>query len=401
MKFVFFLYLTVLLFDGSDSMDMKVKTTPRESIIENSKEQIDLKQLEFLDLLKVVKSKRKLQPRAVEVFKRREYKVEIDRQSSNNGVVNGNRLIISNSTIILGTLKIFGSGIEHLNIVNEWDDTKPTDEMNQYINDYVGDSLTYLEVMYIYNDTFDQFTAPFKRVDELHFTVDYKFNGMNNGTLTLNQLFPKLRRLCISLRGYADWEFIDHEYSHLEDLTIDLFEIEWHEMDRIEDLLRKNPQIRIASFRQLPSDFIHVVSKLLPNLENMTIDKVDIRSGKVHFDHVKHFRLQNNDATSIGGLSFSSLETLRMDYDATYADEWSEFVERNSNLSRLQVELKWKEYEPDLVKLLGKLPNLNELSIEAVDDIDFERIRRIINVKKLVRFKFKTIYPRLYDLSVP
>lgn len=367
---------------------------------ENVDKQIDM---DFLDLwIKMVHTNFQLENMAIDIFKRRQYKIEIDRQSSINGIVDGNRLIISNDTIILKALKLFGSSIQHLNIVNKWEDTKPTAEMNRLINENLCNSLIHFEVLYIYNDTFEQFIGPFKAIDELHFTINDKFKTLLNGTLELNQLFPKLRRLSVELRGYADWAFINCAFPNLKDLTINLYEIEWHEMNEINELLKKNAQIQIASFRQLPQNYIQLISKYLPNLENLTIDATDIGERIVHFKCVKHLRLRNSDAVTIGKLSFSNLESLHMEYIPTYSNEWTNFVERNSNLSRLHVELNWKEYELEFLKFVTKLVNLSKLSIEAMFDIDVERIKRIINRhNKMVKLDVEIHYPKDYGVSIP
>lgn len=131
---------------------------------------------------------------------------------------------------------------------------------------------------------------PTKNVEELSFAI--YGDKCNDGPLPLNKLFSKLHQLELSLYSNINYSYIVCEFSHLDHLTLSISNPDaWSRADQIEMFLAKNSHIRNVEIHFTPQLSISLaeISKLLPNIENLTLhNTLELFNETAHFDHVKN-----------------------------------------------------------------------------------------------------------------
>lgn len=117
-------------------------------------------------------------------------------------------------------LENFGQSISQLEIRNTGISNDHSAAISQLINEHCTESLNHLNLHFIKADTFQHFTAPFKNVKNLILNIGYNQPQIKSGNLSLNQLFPRLQVLRLSIHAVIDYSFIDCQFPHLEDLLV-------------------------------------------------------------------------------------------------------------------------------------------------------------------------------------
>lgn len=352
-----------------------------------------LNHFEFMNLLKVTETMPWLSTYAAEVIRRRNYEIEINRSNSNDGsITDDGRLMLGKAETILSVLKHFGSGIQHLNIENRWTDSNDSD-INLAINQYTSDSLKIFQLFNIKERSFEAFTIPFTKLEELKIVVP-QIKGPVRLPMSLNELFPNLKRIYVAV--YADIDFMDCEFPNLEQVTLSFENIEWHQLDRLKGFIAKNPQVRSTILWRSPKGTFKRIHKHWPNLVNLTVEIKEIGDHAIHFNDLKylHFRSHFNvDFYPINKISSSSLETLRMEYSTKFGDQWMEFIDKHNGVRHLIADVTWTETEPGLAELTTRMHNLAEVTVYAFNSIKIETIERIIQTHdKLLKFQLEPDY---------
>lgn len=288
----------------------------------------------------------------------------------------------------LDLLRNFGGEFKNLTIGNHNIDNEHSAIINQFISKYCFDSLIKLDLGEIKEKTFQQFTMPFKNLEDLAFTI-YKTDKISNETLPLNKLFPNLRRIKLQFSSEVNLIFFQYEFAQLEYIEIRSGAYMW---GSIEKFLRKNQQIKsiyILFTEDIHSNYLNDINELLPNLETLEIHN-DIKN-VVHFENVKTLNL-GLGLNSIEKLSFSQLQALEMWYLLESFDTLKTFFRKNRDLRYLNMNSKWNDLkELEFFELTAELPELVDMTLSAVptDWINIETIAKFIDVhSKLKKFRF-------------
>lgn len=267
----------------------------------------------------------------------------------------------------------------------------PWETVTKFLNKYCSDTVKRLELKLIDQRNLNHLTGPFKEVEEFSCSI---FSRHLNVTQPLNQLFPKLLRLDLELYIDSDYSLFECELPHLEHLKVTPT-MSCRKSDQIKSLMQKNPNIRSIEIvgYSFPSNYIEVINQLLPNITNLTMTWVNIKTDFIRFDNVKNFNIVQIGRDSIGKLFLPNLKSIQFIYDSDYFDEWHTFFQRHSNITHLQL---GQESSGNVLvnELLNDLPNLVDVSIECVDIVPIEHINIFIenhsNLKKL-QFSFREI----------
>lgn len=161
------------------------------------------------------------------------------------------------------TIKYFGHLIHNATVHTETIDAINSNAISQFLNNNSSESLTYLALHYIKENTFAQFTEPFNNLEDFSFKIGIR--SEISTALPLNQLIPRIHRLNIELWSDVNYGFLYHEFIHLEHLTMSLSD---KASTQIEGFLRKNPQIKSLESR--------------PNIENLTLCVFDVEDETIH-----------------------------------------------------------------------------------------------------------------------
>lgn len=303
-------------------------------------------------------------------------------------------------------LKHFGHLIPNLHLQYAFHYTDEYEEINKLINLYCVETLTSITIQIHKKSFFDSFTKPFKRVENVEIYGD--FNTLGNYELSFNQLFPAMRRLYLGDVKVLDRSCIDHEFPHLEDLTVYLAtsnELCFNEAET-EKLITKNPQIKNLKLISSSQSLLRFVAKHLPNLERLTLvwyqEKpiANLNVIEMHFENLKTFRMEEGSHSMPINITFGNLVEFESDIYPKDCSRWLDFVVRDKNLKRLQVigiEDRLEERllsNVEILRLAAARTNLNEISFKCEENVKDESIVKLIeNTKQLKILKLeKDVY---------
>lgn len=265
--------------------------------------------------------------------------------------------------------------------------------INQIVNKYGSESLTYLDLDTIANDTFEDFALPFKAVDELHLMVE---DSVPSESVDLGRFFPNLRRLHVTFATDLNSNLVDSVLPRLEYVNVgsSIFHSRNNTLrhQQFETFFAKNKQISSIKFWDIPSDRLKTVNELLPNLQEIELSGFNINE-TVQFENVKKLHLPSTKTSAVKYLTFPKLEFLDADYDSSseeYSTELRTFLQKHQNLSSLELHLSGRRtVEHELVDFISFLPNLVEFKVFCAQGADTDLIVQIIqNHKNLVKFQF-------------
>lgn len=247
----------------------------------------------------------------------------------------------------------------------------------QNINEYTRHTLKTLKVKNAAINTLSYFTKPFYEVEDL--LIEYNIDGLvENGNLTFNQMFPKLRRFELIInkndddfsRDILNFKFISCEFPRLESFRFfDSYDYRQN-YDLVVKFLEKNPQIRSFDVSYLTPKLCDAISDHLPNLQSLTMNvKYLQRMNDTTIEHVKHLEMKQRQFDFINKLLFPRLESLKIAYTKEPHADLIEFYRKHGNINRLEL-LHFYESENENennLKQLNELQNLTEITLGFAD----------------------------------
>lgn len=236
--------------------------------------------LEVKDLFSIAKTSSEFLFLVQNVFRRKHSKKVIkifDSYLRSNSSVsdNGEAIFIYNYNTILNVLKNFGHLISKLKteyIHGYKIGTVNMIEVSRLINLYCADTLVEFDITNLYNDFFEPMSKPFKMIEEV--SVRGKFHRLGSLTLTFDELFPVMRHLSVKYVQIVDKSSSDRQFLRLQHVDILISRLDDSTLVReidVENMLRKNPQIRNLTLRHSSLKLLEAVNKYLPNLKQLQL----------------------------------------------------------------------------------------------------------------------------------
>lgn len=297
-----------------------------------------------------------------------------------------NQIKIYKFPAALNLLQHFGCMIHKIEIQNQCIEANDSAVISRFINEYTRDSLTHLKLGYIKFDTFEYLRGPFPNVVNLSITFDSE--PIKTQVNKLNDIFPNIRLLELSLHSDIDYSFIDCKFPRLERLILDVQSTAWKRAYRFISLMKQNPQIRSAEIERFPPDAVKYLDKLLPNVDTLTLYIFNDNNETVHFSHVKHFTLYTENRRFIENLSFSHLESLAIEYIPVLFDTWMRFFEKHNDLQRLNLREVFLRPNIHLPEFTAGLNDIVEVNMQYTTH---DRIKDIIQFvrshEKMMKFQ--------------
>lgn len=313
-------------------------------------------------------------------------------------------LCIYGHDFYLDIIKHFGEQIQKVAILStDLISDERSAIIHRYLNEYCSESLIDLHMESIKGSTLAQFKKPFSKLEYLYAYIGTDQAG---SILPFKYLFPRLHRIFLS---YTDYDvsdelsnatrFIESEVPHMEHLKH--LEISISLLNRthratvykqIENIFRRNPQIRILTHTPKLGDFIHVINEFLPHLEEFRIWELEYNGERLQFDNVRKFTVCKDYESHFEKLFFPRLEKLGMSYSSLYKTEsarnsWIEFLKNHQNLRELNCTFFSSE---GLVELLAELPNLVEIRTKSYKNFEIDLISGLIeDHTHLLRFEYQ------------
>lgn len=308
---------------------------------------------------------------------------------------------VSDLKISLQLLRCFGHLIKKLEInLQEFKCCSVSfNHLTTYINEY---SCALTDIGFIKNyhlqleldGALDKLMKPFPSVKNVH------IDGFRCKENFLTKLFPKMRKLCVSISN-EHIEFIAHHFPHLKNLSITLNRIYVSNpichriVPHINSVLSLNQQIRTldVSFF-LDNAFLQAISQL-QFLETLTFAQAPVNffnfSG--HFKNLKILKficdIERTESKSEEMPSFEQLEEIHVtgyEYDQ-FSDDFYQFIGQNTSIVKFRV--CFFNFIMDTQKLSIALPMLKEIYLDCnfygfYDPADF-----IAAFKSLEKYSFR------------
>lgn len=317
----------------------------------------------------------------------RDYEVSISKSISGERIKLSDamrRIEICEFDTIISMLKHFGWAFKTLEIQNIDIERNKSAIVNEFISNYTADSLKHLKLDSVKEDTLQTF-KPFQSLEEI--TIEVGMHGLQNGNISLNQLFPNLRCLRLYLRFEIDNSFIDSDLPHLQFLFLAITFYRQKENDPIERLIRRNPQVKTIEIDHVSPNLAKIINEVT-NLTQLKVYSFDVGNDSLCFEHVNQLKLYNYYPKSLGQVFFRRLELLEIQYSPKLYDSWLQFFKNHTYLQRLQLEVFYKEDNARLVDLVNGLPHLIELEISCFNLIGADVIQQIVDShKKLAKLE--------------
>lgn len=361
-----------------------------------------LHRLELNELLNVAETFPELSNIIDEVFRRKYLKnkplikVNINNRFESGPI--GSAVKFANNTIRIDEredcvymLKHFGRFLQNINIIYITNNSSDVDVINQSLNKYCTKSLKQLQSDFPFVAfNLEKFTKPFEEVEVFtSYITEYELKPSQ--PLRLNEIFPNLRRLDITLdTADLNINFINGVFPHLNHFrlivqqrfsdpkSVDLFK-------HLKETITKNPTIRSIEINlKYPKNFLKFLSQALPDLEHLKLNHFRIdNSETVQFKSLKKIVLNAffpANMTNLPYLKLPHLESLEMAYLPGFFDEWRQFFKNHTHLKRLCIRENSNlvGHLPQLNALVATLPNLRDFTISIFSYNGIESVARLI-----------------------
>lgn len=170
--------------------------------------------------------------------------------------------------------------------------------------------------------------------------------------------FRFLRRFTLNFY-YAQSDYINCYFPHLEYFHVNKSPSDFNRSP-IKDFLAANPHIRRLSLETTTIEFLKIIKKALPSLENLTIWYYLEENEPIHFESVTIFTIKGY--WSPKNISFSHLQELHINVEGKRSLRWINFIKANQNISKFFMDYSFVADEH--FKSLSKhLINIVEMSI--------------------------------------
>lgn len=360
------------------------------------------------DLLNVADSNKQLKEAADLVFRLKHGNKELDIVSFHSPKRRFLEFIRSNASlnlkITLQLLRCFGYLLHKLKInlkqnsftrnFNSWDVC--IGHLIFYMKLYCVEILTEFYTLDAQSKLLNHFEMPFPNVH----TAFVRSSELPN--MSLNELFPKLKRLIYGVSCMGDLAIIESDVQALDHLKIKL-ESGAHEIidSNLFRTVRLNPMLQSLA---VPLHTIYQgMNEFLPHLTHLRVDIYGTpeipNSTEFHFDTVKRVKIQYH----LCGfrklpLSFNNLDELVIK-DASQSrnmldnhEEFYNFIAKHTSITKLNI--CGRRVRVDLLKIVNMLPLLREFDVCGKFSIhDVNRVNKHTKtLKKMVIILYKDRY---------
>lgn len=373
--------------DDDDCVNKKLKKHQKSTKLNADILYLIFEELDIPDLLKISEIIESFASIAVHVF-RRQYKhhevaIVFGRKVQLPIHLSDTRILINEIDASIPLLRQFGSVIQRLSIVDR--SSRFSIEMDHMkilmdaINDHCTTSLIALDLKNIDENVLEQLTN-LTNVEKFSCRID----SIAQATPPLNQMFPKLNELALTVMLGDNCSFIDCELPYLKMLFVRSWTGQCQ--SHFEGLIRKNPQIEEIDVPFLSPDLLNSINNLLPNLKKLTIEILEMGNNVIHLNSVKSFNVATFD--SLEAITFSHLKEFRVFYKFERLEDLIHFLQKNMQLERLTL-LGYANVRDSATlfeRLELELPNLIEITINEIKHSINMIVNFIQNHTKLQRF---------------
>lgn len=282
-------------------------------------------------------------------------------------------------------LKYFGHLIKRMNIDYNYDylSTEDPKEVNDNINLYCADTLTFLNVMGEDGNLFAEMEKPFKAVEKL--ILSGPFKSLASSTLSFSELVPALRELSLYMKSINDQNSIVQSFPELEELSVSF----WYNAiseSIYEQFLRQNSQIKKLSLSNSSRKLMRITNQIVPDITYLNIRTYHPNNEpgdgqSVVFKHVTNLTYESYDDSDQvpDDVFFEKLTEISIRIKSP--KHWVILVERNPNLHKLKI--LGPVYKDQFDRLNEAGSNLIDVQIQSIDkDVSDDSVLRFVRAHK-------------------
>lgn len=276
------------------------------------------------------------------------------------------QIVLDDFDLILRVLRNFGHKISRLVLNSTAFNSDQVKIIGQYIDKYCSPSLREFILSDDNASPFSNWRNIFERCESIEF-----HNLINHEQLSLKRTFPRLHRLFVQTTDSSNLSSLEHNLSHLQQITFDLNETPSNAMrSAIKNFLLLNNQLRVFEMQSpISAKLLSFVNTALPQLHSLTIiiQPHDYASNeldeKLNFPTVDKLKLRviGDDAMfSYFPITFDRLRSLHLSCDV-FDINATKFVVQNKHLISLVIDDDTLDFTRWL-RLIDSLPELTEIT---------------------------------------
>lgn len=241
-----------------------------------------------------------------------------------------------------------------------------------------SDALKELEIQSFDEDLLNDVRWPFRNVETL------SFNGFMgkfaNGKLQLNQMFPNVQNLSVKHVRAINRENIVLPFPQLKHFEASLVVTQGINETDIKRMIELNPQLHSLTLLYCSMNLLQFVSEKLRNLEQLDVAWIITETSDVdnviNFKNVKILNMKSAHEMFLRKVTFDQLQELNVDIFSKSENMWISFIRKQSNLRKLSIERPF--LDSYIIKLAENAPNLTEVSFKVESNVTSERISQFI-----------------------
>lgn len=341
-----------------------------------------LDEMDIISLVKIAEMNRQFQILAIDAYRRKFVEkliiITASKDSEISHSVEYDDSFHTNDPIVTEKLiQYFGSLILYLKI-----DIKSGEEQLHNImaltNRYC-EKLKRFTLRTNAKNALDRVVKPFYTVEDV--ILINIFHNLTTQNMELDQIFPKMHSLTMDRVVNNDWSNFVLVYPNLMHFNCQLLYLDTLAESSVVEIIKLNPQLRSLSFSGIRLKLLDIVNTHLLQLETLDLGWGDLISfgtqhvNEIHFERVSDLTM--SDVSFFHMLTFDRLKHIAFRQIPTDIEEWLIFIERNSNLSTLRI-INEEVSEPVLLRLIGNIPNVEEISFPMKSDANMSVIAQFL-----------------------
>lgn len=244
---------------------------------------------------------------------------------------------IKNFNMTRNILQRFGDFMQFIDITFESVNETENMEIVRLINDNCTESLIQLHLRNCYGSVLDGLKKPYRKVNKATFSTNLlvEFN-VSTSTQTLDQLFPSLKYLDVSITITNDWKFVGNNLPKLRSLSVAFPKLSDPYEPNVESLLDNSPNLTSLAINNGSLWILSAASVRLTNLKLLRIYAIsndNYEGDDIHFEHVTrlYMRIFQNMQRIPEKLVFHKLKIMELDLRFELTDQWIQFFEKQPN----------------------------------------------------------------------
>lgn len=339
-----------------------------------------MKHFEFIDLLNVANSTKKLRNAACEVYSQ-QYAQKFVKYNGDAINSKGLEIDVTDSTIeindarsCLKMLRGFGSIITRLRLNFNGIGSRRSRAISQAVNEYCPETLIELEWLLCPKNSMENARDKFTKLESLRIVSGFLGDKMSMFTF----FFPNLRRLELCSVEVTNRKCIERTFHSVTHLKLNIEKRKGMDFlkSNVKAALNFNPQLTSFSIGlNCDVKLLSYINDQLPKLETFEIMNprnkfFDSKEDSVCFRTVKNFSLdiaECKDTFTNIPFKFTRLKRFKLNACYRHRDELIDFAVQNSRITHLHLlNFHWFYVlnEKQLMKVATSLPKLTELVLD-------------------------------------